>query len=99
MTDESDKADDLPVFLKGRKPITLPLQAVVNIVKLLEDNGQLDALLKVAEQADAHVTVHPGTVNLVKKFVASDPIMRDSTIGLLVMRPTRNADKFKCDFS
>jgi len=63
-----------PSYMKGRKPIKIPLHSVMDVVRMINDLGHSDQFREAAEKKGAFVTVHRETVNFVKDYLVDNDL-------------------------
>jgi hypothetical protein len=77
------------------KPLRVPMHSVVHFVKMLHDEKHSTKFAKAARKSNAVLTMHPSTVDFVKKYVA-DNNLHDS-MAAKVIDPCPG-DPFECHF-
>ena len=80
---------------KGKKPIVVPLHSVVHFVKMLHDEGHADAFVKAAKTSKMSLTMHPESVNFVRKFLTGNELHRAMIEKVVDPCP---GDPFECHF-
>lgn len=58
-----------PPVSKTTRPAKVPLHTVMDALRTIHDKGDSDHFMKAAETAGAVVTVHPHTLDFVKKYI------------------------------
>ena len=56
----------------SKKPAKVPLHTVMDALRTIHDKGNFDHFMTAAQQAGAVVTVHPKTLDFVKKYITDN---------------------------
>jgi hypothetical protein len=81
----------------GKEGLKVPMHSVVHFVRMLHDQKHAAKFLNAAKSAKAKtmVTLHPSTVNFVKKYVADNKLHGPMTAKVVDPCP---GDPFECHF-
>lgn len=79
----------------GKKMLTVPMHSVVHFVKMLHDEKHAAKFTKAARESKVVLTMHPSTVNFVKKFVADNKLHHAMATKVVDPCP---GDPFECHF-
>jgi hypothetical protein len=63
-----------PMYLKGTKPVHIPVHRVVDVLKMIDEHGHSKKFSEQAKEKDLVMGLHPDTVNFVKDFVADNDL-------------------------
>ena len=78
-----------------KKPLRVPMHSVVHFVKMLHDERHAAKFVKAARDSKAVLTMHPDTVDFVKKYVANNKLQ--GAMAAKVVDPCPG-DPFECNF-
>jgi hypothetical protein len=78
-----------------KKMLRVPMHSVVHFVKMLHDEKHAAKFAKAARESKAVMTMHPSTVNFVKKFVADNELHHAMATKVVDPCP---GDPFECHF-
>jgi hypothetical protein len=70
-----------------KKPAKVPLHAVMDVLRTIHDNGDSDHFMNAAENAGATVTIHPQTIDFVKKYIADNNLQGHPATQKVVVCP------------
>lgn len=70
-----------PSYLKGRKPVRVPLHSMADILGSIDKLGHSEPFKAAAQKSGAYVTVHPKTVNFVKDYMAQNNLHAQSDVA------------------
>lgn len=88
-----------PNYMTGRKPVKIPLHRVMDVLDHIDELGHSDQFKAALEKAGAFVTIHPKTVNLVKKYMATQDLhMRGKLAASVVGSCPPGQDQNSCPF-
>ena len=89
-----------PSYLKGKRPVTVPMHSVVAFVKMLQDEGHVDQFVKAAKKSKTVMTMHPDSVNFVKDYLHSNQLHASNATARLIVNPCPDPnDPFECHFT
>jgi len=69
------------------RPAKVPLHAVMDALRTIHDKGDSNHFMKAAEDAGAVVTVHPKTVDFVKKYITDNKLHNYAATKKVVVCP------------
>jgi hypothetical protein len=79
----------------GKKMLRVPMHSVVHFVKMLHDEKQAAKFTRAARDSKAVLTMHPSTVDFVRKFVADNKLHHAMATKVVDPCP---GDPFECHF-
>lgn len=79
----TDRTKAGPTYLRGKKPVNIPVHRVVDVLKMIDEHGHSKKFQEQAKAAGLVMTVHPKTVNFVKDFVTANA-MHEHPVGAQV---------------
>jgi hypothetical protein len=78
-----------------KKSLRVPMHSVVHFVRMLHEEKHAVRFAKAARASRAVMTMHPSTVNFVKKFVADNKLHHAMATKVVDPCP---GDPFECHF-
>jgi hypothetical protein len=79
----------------AKKELRVPMHSVVHFVRMLHDEKHAAKFAKAARDSKAMVTLHPSTVQFVKKYVADNKLHEPMAAKVVDPCP---GDPFECNF-
>lgn len=89
-----------PTYMTGKKPMVIGLHDVVRAMKFIEEQGQLDALVKAAKKHKITMKIDAESVNFVKDFFVTKDLHDTAQIARHIVNAKGDAgsDEFECKF-
>ena len=88
-----------PHLMTGRKPLKIPLHRVMDVLDDIGALGHTDQFKQAVKDSGAFVTVHPKTVNIVKRYMsAQDLHSRSKTAADVIGACPPGQDPNQCPF-
>jgi hypothetical protein len=88
-----------PSYMKGRKPLKVPLHSVMDILKSIDDLGHSDKFRQAAKDKGTFVTIHPAAVNFVKDYLATNNLHERNDVARNVVGACPGDDPYNCPYS
>jgi hypothetical protein len=85
------KATRQPTYLKGKKPVQIPVHRVVDVLKMIDEHGHSKRFRRQAKTKGLKMGLHPDTVNFVKDFVAENSL-HEHPVGKQVLNSNGSYD-------
>lgn len=92
------QAKATPQFLTGRTPVRISVAKVMQVLKMIDENGHAARFQRASRRTRAFMTIHPETVNFVKAFVAKNDLHTHPVGARVIQRCKKGNDPFDCDF-
>jgi hypothetical protein len=80
-----------PTYLKGKKPVSIPVHRVIDVLKMIDEHGHSEKFSSQAKKKGLAMGVHPDTVNFVKDFVAEHDL-HEHPVGKQVINSNGSYD-------
>lgn len=88
-----------PSYMKGRKPIKVPLHSIIDVLRTIDDLGHSERFRQAAEEKGAYMTIHPQTVNFVKSYLADNNLHEQHDVARDIVGACPGPDPYQCPYA